>query len=218
LRAWRAQLRLILEGLAPDGTLPDIDWDAFVQIQREALEPYLANEIARGVTAGAQSLGLAPGKAAATVKIDWNQINQSAVLWASSYTYELIKDITATTRDKLSTAISDWLNAGEAFPDLRRRVEEIFEDPARAELIAVTESTRAVAEGNTQLWQAANVKARTWETAVDELVCPICGGLNLNSAPLGQSFTVKVSGKTYTIPNPPAHPGCRCAVKPKVSR
>jgi hypothetical protein len=64
--------------------------------------------------------------------------------------------------------------------------------------------------GNTQAWAAADVPEREWRTAVDELVCPICGPLHQQRAKIGEAFP-------GNIQNPPAHPNCRCALVPIVS-
>ena len=52
-----------------------------------------------------------------------------------------------------------------------------------------------------------------WDTASDEDVCPICGGLDGQKIPLGQEFQIPgrslYSGQKMT---PPAHPRCRCVL------
>lgn len=208
---WRAQLPKVLEGLTPSGTLTGIDWDAFEEAQRQALEPFIAAEVQAGVEIGARALGV--GKAV-NLAIDWDLVNVAAAEWAKGYVFDLVRDITATTRDSLQAAISGWLEANEAFDDLKKRVEAIFDDPLRAELIATTEATRAIAEGNTQAWEAAGVAEMQWETAVDELVCPICRALHRKRVQVGGTFVVNVRGKTYVISKPPAHPGCHCSLRP----
>ena len=53
-------------------------------------------------------------------------------------------------------------------------------------------------------WRESGVVAgREWNTAVDELVCPICGPLHGKFAPYGEPFEGGYD-------SPPAHPRCRC--------
>lgn len=209
---WREFGRDVLAKLDPAGTLPitNEEWQAFTLAQADLVLPYVQAGVASGVQQGAQQVGLAPSKNASAVRIDWQLVNRNAVTWAQDYTYALVDGITATTRARLSEALTGWLAAGEAFPDLRQRVAQIFDDPRRAELIAVTETTRAIAEGNTRAWEAAQVWGREWRTARDELVCPVCGPLHQQRAQLGQAFPGNIG-------NPPAHPNCRCIIVPVVA-
>jgi len=50
-----------------------------------------------------------------------------------------------------------------------------------------------------------------WGTAEDEVVCPICGGLNGQVVGLDQPFNL--DGDEYDFP---AHPRCRCDQLPVV--
>jgi hypothetical protein len=54
--------------------------------------------------------------------------------------------------------------------------------PARAELIAVTEITRAASAGveltRKEIAKAGIEMGRVWQMNNDELTCPVCGGLN----------------------------------------
>jgi SPP1 gp7 family putative phage head morphogenesis protein len=76
---------------------------------------------------------------------------------------------------------------------------------SRAETIAVTEVTRAAAEGGRlyqqQLQQAGFTFDRIWRTSNDERVCPVCGPLD-----------GKPEAEWGGLDSPPAHPNCRCSV------
>jgi rubredoxin len=68
-------------------------------------------------------------------------------------------------------------------------------------MIAVTETTRVFAEGNKLAWDSTGVVSGSkWQTANDDLVCPICGPLN----------------EQVTDDEPPAHVNCRCWKRPVV--
>lgn len=144
------------------------------------------------------------------ISIDMDLVNAQAAEWARIYTYDLISGINKTTQARLQQAINNWIEAGEDFPSLVQRVQDIFNNPVRAEMIAATEVTRVYAEANTRAWKATGVvKEREWQTAADERVCPICGPLQGKRAKLGKPFP-------GGIMNPPAHPRCRCWVVPVV--
>ena len=53
------------------------------------------------------------------------------------------------------------------------------------------------------------VEGKRWNTAVDELVCPICGPLHNVVVGINETFPGGYQ-------NPPAHPNCRCGLTPVV--
>jgi hypothetical protein len=137
------------------------------------------------------------------IGIDWALINQRAADWASTYSFELVSDITDSTRTLLQGAVDRYYRQGQTMEDLFNAIEPSF-GPVRSEMISVTEVTRAASEAE----QAAEkeilaenpnlVSATRWRTNNDDLVCPICGPRN-----------GKQKGDGWTDP-PPAHPRCRC--------
>ena len=104
----------------------------------------------------------------------------------------------------MQKAVSEWIASGQALDELMTSIAPMF-GADRAEMIAVTEVTRAFAEGNKATWEESGVvEAMRWMTAQDEMVCPVC-------APL--------AGKKRTFDDdlPPAHVNCRCYLQPVVS-
>jgi len=131
--------------------------------------------------------------------VDWGLVNEQAVEWASRYTYDLVRGINQTTRTTLQRAMTDYFNLGQTREDLESRIRGLF-GPVRAEMIAVTEVTRAASEGEQAL--ARELKEQgiemtpVWQTNADELVCTLCGPKH---------------DKPITDNNfPPEHPRCRC--------
>lgn len=128
--------------------------------------------------------------------------------------------IVNSTRSQVRDIISRWqqgeLPGGLGLPDLQQALAALFA-PERARVIAVTEATRVYARGNQLAWlnaykepeleQAWGIVAMRWNTAADELVCPICRPLNGRQALLNQEFPVPDG-------IPPAHVGCRCWLTP----
>lgn len=143
--------------------------------------------------------------------IDWTAANTDALQWAIEYGYSLIRGIVDTTRAQVAREIRYFIDNSITIGQLRDRLMagNLF-SRARAERIAVTETTRAYAEGNTAAWRASGVvEGREWMTAVDELVCPLCGPLHGKIAKLNEPFP-------GGIDNPPRHVSCRCWVLPVV--
>lgn len=130
------------------------------------------------------------------------------VSWAKSYTYELVAGITKTTREKLAAAIARFAEEPQTMGTLRQSVAHIF-SPERANLIAVTEVTRAYTGGGEaaadELRDAGFEIIERWHTKNDSLVCSDCRAKN------GDDITM------FGSQRPPLHPGCRCRVTREVA-
>jgi len=128
-------------------------------------------------------------------------------VWATKYTYELVGGINGNTRKRLATAIADFVSATETMGTLREAVADIF-TPERAQLIAVTEVTRAYSAGG----EAAADELRAtgleiierWNTLNDGSVCSECASKN--------GETIGPDGD-----RPPLHPGCRCGTSREIA-
>ena len=171
--------------------------EQFVFGTRKALSPAL-------------SQGARGRKAAIEVGV-WELANNAAAQWAMSYGYDLVRGLLATTRDRLQAEVAEYIRNSETIGQLTARIRQAsgFADE-RARMIAVTEVTRAYAEGNRAAWRASGViEAREWRTNADELVCPVCGPLAGRVVGLDEPFADGVDG-------PPAHPRCRCWCVPAI--
>lgn len=138
----------------------------------------------------------------AAVTVDWDVINENAVNWSRDYTYDLVRGINDTTRTGVQNAIADFFEQGMTIGDLEAQLEPLF-GPVRAEIIAVTEVTRAASEGEQTIAQEVQRTAGIdmipiWQTNDDELVCELCGPKH------GEPITDGMF--------PPEHPRCRCWV------
>jgi len=138
-------------------------------------------------------------------------INTAAAEWSKKYSYELIKGLTDTTRKGVQSAISDYYSQGLTMGDLEARLIGYF-GPVRAEMIAVTEVTRASVQGELAVInqiQLDNPRIEfdtIWETNNDDKVCSICEPLNQTKR--GEAWT------EY----PPAHVRCRCWVSHEIKK
>jgi len=142
--------------------------------------------------------------------IDRDQLEIDAADYIRDYVDDLIDGMEDTTKERVRSSLENWIDAGEDLPALEQRMTDIFDAPWRAKMVAATESVRFLAYSRERTWMASRViKKKEWQTAADDLVCPICGPLQGEIRKLGSRF----SGG---IENPPAHPNCRCWIVPVV--
>lgn len=158
-----------------------------------------------------QAIGELPPNA--FVFLSWDTINEGALRWLDNYRLRNLGGIDEYTRTRASRIIEQWIQSGEPMPVLETKLIPVF-GTARAARIAITEITRIYAAANIDAWMNSGVvNANRWNTARDELVCPICGPLDGTTSPLGQYGFA--AGGQYLI-GPPAHPNCRCWLTPIV--
>lgn len=135
--------------------------------------------------------------------LEWGQANAAAAQWARQRALSLAQDLNQTSQRLLSEAVADFFEQGWTIDQLRDKISAVF-GPSRAETIAITEVTMAVAQGEAALvaeLEKAGVRMiAIWNTAEDERVCPVCAPRN------GQR-----RGDAWQD-LPPAHTRCRCWV------
>jgi len=208
-------------------------WQPYLpQLRREFADLTMDILIAGG-DAGAGSIR------AGSVLIDWDTFNEDALIWLDMYlgagiapgmgdAYAWAWALNESTRLGVMREIDRWVRAGAPLPELERRLERFFDAP-RARRIAATEVTRIYASGNVMAWKASGVvSGKRWQTARDELVCPVCGrlhntftelsgGWEFNAASLAADPALaRALRAPLTVIVPPAHVGCRCWVQPVV--
>ena len=134
--------------------------------------------------------------------VEWGLVNEAASKWATSYTFDLVKNLTDTDRRTLQKLIPQFFENQWTQGQLREQLSPLF-GSMRAEMIARTEVTRAASEGEQTLarqLEAQGIKMiPIWLTRMDEIVCPICGPR------ANKKIGVEISDEY-----PPAHPRCRC--------
>lgn len=141
-----------------------------------------------------------------SIGVDWALVNQAAIDWARQYTFELVKGMTEINQQLLQTALGDYFRNPTTIGELESKLAGAY-SPVRAEMISVTEITRAAAEGeqvvvDRLIGDNPGIEAvDIWQTNRDDRVCPICGPRH--NKPRGSNWQ----------DNPPAHPRCRCWLK-----
>ncbi len=192
-RLQRSQMARLLEYMGDPPSLervPPEFWDEIGGELADALRPFLGTVY----TDAAQRM-----IEAGPVGIEWALINQRAADWARQYTFELVKGINEHTRDALQHAVSGYFEQGQTIGELEEQISGLF-GAVRAEMISVTEVTRAAAEGERgiadELRKEGIDMVPVWQTNNDELVCPQCG----------PRHNQVIKDGIY----PPYHPRCRC--------
>jgi SPP1 gp7 family putative phage head morphogenesis protein len=141
---------------------------------------------------------------------DYTLANADAREWARRYTDEVMEQLNVTNDRIVGEAVARWVENGEPLQALEDDLARHF-NRQRARRIAATETTRAYAEGNRAAFQESGVVDEVqWRTANDERVCPICGPLHDQRAPVNGAFDNGLF--------PPAHPNCRCWVVPVIDK
>ncbi|MHB0966009.1 MAG: hypothetical protein ACYC36_06085 [Bellilinea sp.] len=120
------------------------------------------------------------------IGVSWDMINKGAQEYARRYGFDLVKEIMNNTQSgvtdilrALQTEIPNFYEAGVDLGTLTDRLSRWF-SPIRAEMIAITETTRAASQAEQAI--AAEIERESgikmipiWNTENDELVCPLCG-------------------------------------------
>lgn len=134
-----------------------------------------------------------------------------------------------TTLSYLEEKLTQGINDGLGINELKSLVEGIYEfsDKQRAEMVARTETFRTANEASRNAWKESGVvKTIKWFTAADERTCEFCGPLHGEIVGIDEKFFEKgdtLEGENGNklkidyddIGNPPAHPQCRCYIRPE---
>jgi hypothetical protein len=182
----------------------DPDWAGWMALLLAGMVPMLTQ------TAVASAMDLS---ALTGIMFDPAEVTTLASTWARGYGYELVKNITNTTQAGLQQAVSQYLSTpGMSRDQLAAMIDPLF-GPVRAEMIAITETTRAMSQGMAEyrglLEQQLGIKSRAfWQTAADDRVCLICAPLD------GKA---EEAWRADYPSGPPAHPRCRCKLRLKLS-
>jgi hypothetical protein len=177
-------------------------WKNEEKIFRKELRAALANHINELIGYIAEDT-----EAAYRISADFGLVNEAALDWAKKFAGQEVKQINATTRKAVRKAVSDWIETGGTLDDLVKSLQPLSFSRTRARNIAATEVTTAYAEGNVNVWMASGMATDrplkmpvrdshigcrcwlsiqfrdgrwiyVWNTAEDEVVCPICRPLS----------------------------------------
>lgn len=226
--------RKILRAIVPPGTdesniTPDLAMERYRQnekLLRDALVAMLLDGAhLGGQTGGAQiNAVLGVGKAAPLVAgADWDLINEAVLRWVlgatgggfgqynsdGGYVDSITLALAQTNERQIRAQIAEWVQNNLTLQQLTDSLTRTVFSAQRAEMIAVTEITRAYVEGNRVAFrQSGVVSLIEVQTANDERVCPVCGPRH------GKQFDLEKGDPEIGFP--PFHPRCRCWILPVV--
>jgi SPP1 gp7 family putative phage head morphogenesis protein len=203
----------MLSDMFPDGAADDSPEKIAARVKKNtrangkvkaALIKALQESTDLGVSFSVKQLG-----DSVAVGFDWTLVLSEARDWAQKYAGELIKQIDETSKAHVQAHVARWFDEGKPLQSLINDLTPLFGEN-RAQLIAVTESTKAAAMGQ-QMSLAASGVCNTiiWAAVGDELVCSVCGPRDGTTSPLDKP---NFDG----IGLPPAHPRCRCFIRPSL--
>lgn len=121
---------------------------------------------------------------------------------------ELVRQLDATTQKTLVSQLALGVKNGETKTELVERVQQKGKDlsETRSKRIITTETVAIVGYIGYMTGVFNGVTMKTWVTAGDERVCPVCAPLDGVEVPIDSNF--EGAGVKY----PPAHVMCRCDV------
>lgn len=146
--------------------------------------------------------------------------------------YGNLEDITTGMTQTIREELSEGLGAGENPREMARRLNEKLEGITRSRLqtLARTEVINSHTAATLDRYERAGVDTvqhGEWASADDDKVCPICSALD------GREYSIdEMRSGTFTFEpesddpdhlagdypiRPPAHPNCRCTIKPVIT-
>jgi len=191
-------------------TLPPNFWEDEMRRLALILLPRLKDLALEGMRSGTAKVGIGFNYAIYSILSEQ---------WAKEYTDELLKQVRTTNEKVVGDILANWIaTPGRTIGDLRGALSPYF-GVKRADVIAITEATRALASGELMAFQRAGVEEIRWGTNHDELVCPYCGAINGQVRKIGEPFgylTWRKGQPAEPVFTPPYHPNCRCGISPVV--
>lgn len=170
----------------------DPEWDAESGDLASSIMDIIIALVVAGGEAGQQTYG---------IDIGINNLSDSVLKAAREQVANLVKGVTVTTRNLIRESIAQSITRGENLAQSADRLMSVLNNPARAELIAQTESVRAYQSGLRAFAEQTGAKTKTFEALVG--ACQLCSPSDGKTIPMNDEFD---------LGDPPVHPRCRCSV------
>lgn len=194
----------------PRRSIPDFDWSGLITLIAPEIEAaYVATGESSWKDLGARgtfdqlnerAAAYARDRAAELVGVkydeDGNLIENPNAEWA----------ITETTREDIRDLVEKAFTEGMSPDDLSTAIEDLIDDPDRADMIARTELADAQSEADLEAARESGVVSGKEWLIGDGDACPICED-NADAGVIGIDEDFPSGDEA-----PTAHPGCRCAV------
>ena len=157
----RGQMRLVEKGLKGKKKKVeieiDVNWDIEKEIFKQTSLPFYKDIILRNGKRASQLVG---GEFKLTPAIN-RFIDSKALKFAN--------EVNDTTADKIKNIIKEGINDGEGIDTISEKLNDIFDNKARVETIARTETAMAINESHNEAWkQSGVVDYKEWVATRDE--------------------------------------------------
>lgn len=205
-----------------------LDWDMADEQMKKGITPSLFEVLIETGKEAMQLIGMDPGL--------YDPYSDAAQRYIDSRTGKIAADVNDETEKQLRTTLTEGINNGEGYMELRARVEQVmgFAATVRADRISRTEVARAQSAADIMAWDESGVvEGKEWYTALDERRCAFCKDLHGRVVPLDANYfdkgdiqvveTTDKDGKPKRatmhhdyddVPGCPAHANCRCTLLP----
>lgn len=117
---------------------------------------------------------------------------------------QLVTQVSDTVKQDIRTAISKSIETGETVQEATGRIRDVISDPARAEMIARTESVNSYGQGLQQFGKESGAVGKEWQDVNADDEC--ADNADAGPIPIDDAFP---SGDD----TPAAHPNCRCSIR-----
>ncbi len=160
-------------------------------------------------------------------KVNRNFIpNMEAVEYIKNYTFDNIQGMTEELANDLRRELKMAFMNGEGLMKIKERVNKVFNvGENRAEMIARTETNRALNQGSLQGYMVADPTAKKWlHVTYDNRTSDICKALGKkygtreDAIKLDEMFSVLVNDKLIEEQAPPFHPNERSRLMFKIEK
>lgn len=156
----------LVRAIEQAGSAAAVEDAAFWQDHRDMLADELSMLLAQIARQGAQDGRESVSGLTVGLGVNWGLVNQNAVAAAQTQVGALIAGVTETARAAVREAVAEWIQSGQPLSALTQKIQSLTAfSPARARMIAQTESTNAFALGNATAWEAAGVLPAAFKPA-----------------------------------------------------
>ena len=112
----------------------------------------------------AQLAGMMALAKSAPVKVPTATLSARITKSAQKYAGDLITNINQTTRDRINNLVNEALRDGLTQEEAAQLLNDVLNDPARAEMIAHTETVSAYSRGRADYADESGAIAKIWHT------------------------------------------------------
>lgn len=116
-----------------------------------------------------------------------------------------IRSVAENRMDDLAEVLGQSLDEGWGVDRLADELQGVLDDPSRAEMVARTESARAMTTASLDEYKDAGVTGQAW--LLSDGACPLCEE-NEAASPIGID-------EDWPNGDVPVHPDCVCAIAPE---